>query len=52
VKLFEALVLLGAGVLFAWWQLRDVRIAQEETAKERARKAAAAEAARKAGGAP
>jgi len=35
VKLLEALVLLLAGVLFAWWQLRDVRKAQEESARRR-----------------
>jgi hypothetical protein len=51
VKIFEALFLLGAGVLFAWWQLRDVRIAREKAAKERERKAAD-DAARPTGDAP
>jgi hypothetical protein len=35
VKLLEALVILVAGVLFAWWQLRDVSKAQEESARRR-----------------
>jgi len=32
-------VLLGALVLFAWWQLRDVAQAQKQSAKRRAEKA-------------
>ena len=35
MKLVEALVLLVAGVLFVWWQLRDVRLAQEATKRQR-----------------
>lgn len=42
MKIFEALILLAAGVLFAWWQLRDVRIAQESTKKQRERERAQA----------
>jgi predicted negative regulator of RcsB-dependent stress response len=41
------LVLVFGGVLgFAWWQLRDVKRAQEEAARKRARAAAEAAAAR------
>jgi uncharacterized protein HemX len=35
MKLVEALVLLVAGGLFVWWQLRDVRLAQEATKRQR-----------------
>lgn len=45
MKLLEGLLLLGAVVLFAWWQLRDVRLAREKTARER-QKQTAEEAAR------
>lgn len=48
MKLLEGLLLLGAAVLFAWWQLRDVRLAQEKAAREREQQAAA-EAARQPG---
>ena len=51
MKLLEGLLRLGAAVLFAWWQLRDVRIAREKAAKERERKAAD-DAARPTGDAP
>ncbi len=34
-KAVEVLILLVAGVAFVWWQLRDVRIAQERTRRER-----------------
>jgi hypothetical protein len=36
MKIFEAVVILVAGVVFAWWQLRDVRLAQQRTAREKA----------------
>jgi predicted negative regulator of RcsB-dependent stress response len=36
LKLVEVLLLLAAGVLFAWWQFRDIRRAQEQSARERA----------------
>lgn len=36
MKLVEGLVLLGAVVLFAWWQLRDVAQAQKQAAQRRA----------------
>ncbi len=59
MKLFEAFFLLAAGVLFVWWQLRDVRIAQENTKRQREReraqaleRKAAEEAAGKAGDGP
>ena len=42
MKLFEAFFLLAAGVLFVWWQLRDVRIAQENTKRQRERERAQA----------
>jgi hypothetical protein len=35
LKLFEVLVLLGAGVLFFWWQLNDLRRARESSRKEK-----------------
>lgn len=43
MKLLEALILLVAGVLFVWWQLRDVRLAQEATKKQRERERAQAQ---------
>ncbi|WP_395668073.1 hypothetical protein [Rhodoferax sp.] len=42
MKLLEALALLVALGLFVWWQLRDLRIAKEQTKKQREREAAAA----------
>ena len=42
MKLFEAFFLLAAGVVFVWWQLRDVRIAQENTKRQRERERAQA----------
>lgn len=44
MKLLEALILLVAGGLFVWWQLRDVRLAQEATKKQRERERAQAQA--------
>jgi|APFre7841882724_1041349.scaffolds.fasta_scaffold00062_18 hypothetical protein len=40
LKLLEGLVLLGALVAFAWWQLRDVARAREKTRVEANRDAA------------
>jgi hypothetical protein len=36
LKLIEGGVLLVALVAFAWWQLRDVQRAQDQSARERA----------------
>ena len=36
LKLFEGLAFLAAGVAFAWWQLRDVKRAQQRSAEARA----------------
>jgi hypothetical protein len=33
LKIFEVLVLLGAGVLFFWWQFDDLRRARETSKK-------------------
>jgi uncharacterized protein HemX len=44
MKLLEALVLLVALGLFVWWQLRDLRMAQEQTKKQRERERLAAAA--------
>jgi len=33
LKLFEVLVLLGAGILFFWWQFDDLRRARESNKK-------------------
>jgi len=44
VKLLEGLFLLGAGVLFAWWQLRDVSKAQAESARKRMEKSDSSQA--------
>jgi len=41
LKLFEGLAFLAAGVAFAWWQLRDVKRAQQRSAEARAEQAAA-----------
>lgn len=35
LKLLEGLTLLGALVAFAWWQLRDVKRAQQRSAHAR-----------------
>ena len=37
LKLVEAGALVGALVLFVWWQLRDLKKAATETARKRAR---------------
>jgi hypothetical protein len=42
MKLLEALALLVALGLFVWWQLRDLRIAKEQTKKQRERERHAA----------
>lgn len=42
MKLLEALALLVALGLFVWWQLRDLRIAKEQTQKQRERERQAA----------
>jgi nitrogen fixation-related uncharacterized protein len=34
LKLFEVLVLLGAGILFFWWQFDDLRRARESSRKQ------------------
>ena len=44
MKLLEALALLVALGLFVWWQLRDLRIAKEQTQKQRERERQAAAA--------
>ncbi len=38
LKLFEGLAFLAAGAAFAWWQLRDVKRAQQRSADARAEK--------------
>jgi hypothetical protein len=35
LKLVEVGVLVCAGVLFVWWQMRDLRIAREQTRQKR-----------------
>jgi uncharacterized protein HemX len=35
LKLVEVLVLVCAGALFVWWQMRDLRIAREQTRMQR-----------------
>jgi len=35
LKLVEVLVLVCAGALFVWWQMRDLRIAREQTRQQR-----------------
>lgn len=42
MKLLEALALLVALGLFVWWQLRDLRIAKENTQRQRERERQAA----------
>jgi hypothetical protein len=34
LKIFEVLVLLGAGILFFWWQFDDLRRAREISRKK------------------
>jgi len=34
LKIFEVLVLLGAGILFFWWQYDDLRRARESSRKQ------------------
>jgi len=34
LKLFEVLVLLGAGILIYWWQFDDLRRARESSRKK------------------
>jgi hypothetical protein len=34
LKIIEVLVLLGAGILFVWWQFDDLRRAKESTRKK------------------
>jgi uncharacterized ion transporter superfamily protein YfcC len=48
LKLIEVAVLLVAGVAFVWWQLRDVKRAQAQSALQRREREAKAEAARQA----
>jgi hypothetical protein len=36
LKLVEVLVLVCAGALFVWWQMRDLRIAREQTRRQKA----------------
>ena len=42
LKFVEVLIIVCAGALFVWWQLRDLRLARDKTRKER--EAAEAEA--------
>ena len=35
LKIFEVLVLLGAGILFFWWQFDDLRRARESSRKKK-----------------
>jgi uncharacterized protein HemX len=51
LKLVEVLVLVCAGALFVWWQMRDLRIAREQTRMQRQAEEAA-KAAELAQGAP
>jgi type II secretory pathway component PulM len=45
LKLVEVLVLVCAGALFVWWQMRDLRIAREQTRQQRLAEQAAKAAA-------
>jgi len=45
LKLVEVLVLVCAGALFVWWQMRDLRIAREQTRVQRQAEQAAKAAA-------
>jgi len=51
LKLVEVGVLVCAGALFVWWQMRDLRIAREQTRQQRLAEQAA-KAAEMAQGAP
>ncbi|MBJ7421072.1 MAG: hypothetical protein JHD18_12410 [Rhodoferax sp.] len=51
LKLVEVGILVCAGVLFVWWQMRDLRIAREQTRQKRLAEQAA-KAADEAQGAP
>jgi uncharacterized ion transporter superfamily protein YfcC len=44
LKLIEVAVLLVAGVGFVWWQLRDIKRAQAQSALQRREREAKAEA--------
>ncbi len=44
-KWIEVVLLLAAGVGFAWWQLRDLKRAQEQTRRQREREAQQAQQA-------
>jgi predicted negative regulator of RcsB-dependent stress response len=41
VILIEVVLIFGGVLAFGWWQLRDIRKAQEETARQRAQREAA-----------
>jgi predicted negative regulator of RcsB-dependent stress response len=41
VILIEVLLIFGGVLAFGWWQLRDIKQAQEQTARERVRREAA-----------
>ena len=45
IVLIEVVLIFGGVLAFGWWQLRDVRKAQETTARERAQREAAERAA-------
>jgi hypothetical protein len=36
LKFVEVALLVCAGVLFVWWQMRDLRIAREKTRRQKA----------------
>lgn len=40
IVLIELLLIFGGVLAFGWWQLRDLRRAREEAARERARREA------------
>ena len=35
LKIFEVLVLLGAGILFVWWQFDDLRRARDSSRQKK-----------------
>ncbi len=41
LKFVEVLIIVCAGALFVWWQLRDLRLARDKTRKQREAAAAA-----------
>ena len=41
VILIEVVLIFGGVLAFGWWQLRDIKKTQEQTARERARREAA-----------